>query len=527
MPNFLIKIITFLKRNYFPLIGLIVFLAFFSLLHWNSFNAPFERDEGEYAYSAWLMKSGQTPYLDSFLQKPPLIIYTYYLGHLISPFALWPPRALAAVFTLVVCFLLFFIAKKLYGPRAAWLVLFISPLFLSLPHLTALSANTEKFMLLPLVGLVALFVFRRSQERPRDYFLAGLLAAAAILYKPIALLPTALLLLYWLGGKLIKGGDTKKILKSFIPVIYGGLALVVLVFSYFIFTGAFTSFWRQAVVFNLSYIGYLKEHFSPMFWHYAGIFWQNFWLLLLICPFSLFYRGQLIWLWWGLFLVSLLTVFTSPMGHYYLLLAPFLILIIAAAFSGLWPRLKNIEPEWKEVVFAVFIVLILSVSFTSIGEQFSMKPDELSVWIYGNNVPFVESKIMAEKIKETTKPDDKIFVAGSEPQIYYLSQRKSVSKFDITYPFIINTPRRLEYQKEAITDLENNQPAAVVYSLKKDSGLWDKDSPRDFINYLNEALVNYRLVGGTAWEYNQPVWREGQLNQEQLSRASLLLFVKK
>ena len=47
---------------------------------------PLERDEGEYVYAAWLMRTGKgVPYLDSDLQKPPMIVYTYGLVEAVAP----------------------------------------------------------------------------------------------------------------------------------------------------------------------------------------------------------------------------------------------------------------------------------------------------------------------------------------------------------------------------------------------------------------------------------------------------------
>lgn len=46
----------------FAVLGLFIFILLF---HWNSFTAPFERDEGEYAYSAQLLLSGGLPYKES------------------------------------------------------------------------------------------------------------------------------------------------------------------------------------------------------------------------------------------------------------------------------------------------------------------------------------------------------------------------------------------------------------------------------------------------------------------------------
>ncbi|MDD4005525.1 MAG: hypothetical protein PHW69_10050, partial [Elusimicrobiaceae bacterium] len=70
--------------------GAAALAVFYLLLNWNTFTAPFERDEGEYAYAAWITLQGQVPYISSFLHKPPLTIFMYMLGYFIDPAAVWP-----------------------------------------------------------------------------------------------------------------------------------------------------------------------------------------------------------------------------------------------------------------------------------------------------------------------------------------------------------------------------------------------------------------------------------------------------
>lgn len=52
--------------------GILAFLSLAVLagaLEWNWFAMPFERDEGEYAYGAWLLREGGVPYRDSFSES--------------------------------------------------------------------------------------------------------------------------------------------------------------------------------------------------------------------------------------------------------------------------------------------------------------------------------------------------------------------------------------------------------------------------------------------------------------------------
>ena len=64
-------------------------------------------------------------------------------------------------------------------------------------------------------------------------------------------------------------------------------------------------------------------------------------------------------------------------------------------------------------------------------------------------------------------------------------------------------------------------------SLGKDSGLWEKGSPRIFVDYLTRELEsNYHLVGGTKLNIlMEPIW----LNSKNISsqdNPSLLLYVR-
>jgi len=518
----------YFRRNIFNIIFVILFLGFFFALHWNSFNTPFERDEGEYAYSAWLIQQDKPFYVDSFVQKPPLIIYTYYLAHLVKPFALWPPRLLGFLFTLASCLLLSLISRKLYGKSAAWLTLFISPLLFCFPPLCALASNTEKFMLLPLIGLLALFVFKRDQENNFIYFLAGALSALAVLYKPFALPAASVLIIYWLGSDNLVERIWKKTLTSLLYIILGASVVTLLTFIYPILNGAMGEFWRQVIIYNFSYAADMKKYFPDQFFHYSGIFWTNLWPLFLLILVGIFFKPKYYGLWLGLLLASLLSIISTPIGHYYILLTPFLVLLAAGSYSQISEKIKFIEEEWRGCLLFIFIVFVMIVSFSSLGEQFLLSPRELSTWIYGRENPFVESSLMADKIKEITSSSDKIFVAGSEPQIYYYSQREAASKFDITYPLNILTPWREEYQNKVVSDLKQNKPAVIIVSLKSASGLWEQSSPYIFVNYLQSELKNnYVLIGGTTLDIgDNPVWLEGiSLNDQ--ADVSLLLYKRK
>src|SRR6476659_4736498 len=101
------------------LLGLVGLVVLFAALRWNSYDAPLTRDEGEYAYAARLLLHGHVPYEQCFLQKPPMIIYSYALAELLAPRVFWFPRVLAVVRAAHSTGLLGYFARKECSPGVA------------------------------------------------------------------------------------------------------------------------------------------------------------------------------------------------------------------------------------------------------------------------------------------------------------------------------------------------------------------------------------------------------------------------
>src|SRR5262245_56143664 len=91
---------------------------------------PLERDEGEYAYIAWRLGAGETPYLDWFDQKRPgaFLVYRIALAWPGDPVA--AVRGAGALFAAASALALFLLARACLGPvagaLAALLLAFLS-----------------------------------------------------------------------------------------------------------------------------------------------------------------------------------------------------------------------------------------------------------------------------------------------------------------------------------------------------------------------------------------------------------------
>ena len=81
--------------------------------------------------------------------------------------------------------------------------------------------------------------------------------------------------------------------------------------------------------------------------------------------------------------------------------------------------------------------------------------------IYGLN-PFSESLKIAQYIRDHTKKEDKVAVLGSEPQIYFYSQRKSATRHLYVYPLMEKHVYTRKMQNEMIREIESAQPKFVV-----------------------------------------------------------------
>jgi len=147
-----------------------LFAVWLLFLNFNTITAPFQRDEGEYAYSAQLLRDGGTPYKESFMQKPPMIIYTYYLAQTVSE-NVWTPRALALLFIFLTGLILADLIRKEYDNKSAcaFLALFPALLFFRLFRPSRLNRKFFCFCRWRLRGGVT---FDLSKEEKRTY--AGL-----------------------------------------------------------------------------------------------------------------------------------------------------------------------------------------------------------------------------------------------------------------------------------------------------------------------------------------------------------------
>jgi 4-amino-4-deoxy-L-arabinose transferase-like glycosyltransferase len=220
---------------------------------------PLERDEGGYAYIAWRMTFGETPYLDWFDQKPPGIFAVYRLALSLADDAVVAIRALAAVFSAASSIALFYLVRALLGIGAGLMSALLLAFLLADPMIQGSIANTELFML-PGIIIATLLVLRAidSEKTPIAASLAaGLSIGIAIAFKQVAVLNVPFFLLIF--GLRVRGPDRWRRLAAFSAWMGVGVALVWgPILAWLQLRGALGAAVGATFLHNLSYAGALS-----------------------------------------------------------------------------------------------------------------------------------------------------------------------------------------------------------------------------------------------------------------------------
>jgi hypothetical protein len=119
-------------------------------------------------------------------------------------------------------------------------------------------------------------------------------------------------------------------------------------------------------------------------------------------------------------------------------------------------------------VFATWIpavVLVLIYASAVYGQKkllFKMDPLHVNREMHERH-GFPEAMVVADYIRDHSSPQDRIAIIGSEPEIYFLSHRRSATGYIYMYPLMENQKYALRMQSEMIHEVESTQPKFVVF----------------------------------------------------------------
>lgn len=488
-------------------ITLVVALLFVVFVRVRLRELPLERDEGEYAYAGQLMLQGVPPYQLAYNMKLPGT-YAAYAGIM----AVFGQTAAGihlgvAVVNLASIALVFFLGRRLLDSVTGAVAALIYALLSTSPALQGVSGHATHFVVVCALGGLLWLMRACEGSRASDFFLSGLLFGLALVMKQPggAFGLFALVYVVWrnaAGGKLAWSSAAMQS-----GWMTAGLILpLVLTCLWLWHAGVFTAFvfWT---------VGYAHQYVSALPWSllreslaYSGRF-----TVLPTLAFWLLGAAGALAMWWeprlkgkqffvtGWVAASVLAtgagLYFRP--HYFITFAPVLALLGGVAVSrGVQQLLRERSVELftalaTQIAFAIALIVALAVN----GEAwFSQPPPELGRNLFGSTI-FNESIGVSDFLRVNAGKDARIAVLGSEPQIYFLSGRRSATGHIYMYPLMGWHPFARTMQDEMIREIEAARPEWVVYVQERFSWLEMPDSDRHVFEWWEKYwAANYELI---------------------------------
>jgi hypothetical protein len=504
---------------------------FFTALRFKLIDAPLTRDEGIFAYAAWMLNQGLPPYVHAHESMPPMIFYTFALADRLPAAPFWAPRLLAYLAVAGATLVLGRITTIGFGRSAGHLAMWIvTPLFL-LPRMAHFPASPDILLILPALITVWIAVASRERSRPVHGFGAGAAAAVALWYKPIALPLLLYVFAVWSFETLRSPAGARRWMVRAACTAAAMAAVSVLVTVWYVAKGAGQALWECVFVFMAHYAEATGP--SPANLARIALYFGSSWpLLVLLIPAFVLLRPPR-WLYHlGLFVAAVANSFGSAYIHYYLIVMPFWALLAAVSLDRIGEILARRLPApaalspaafWKVALGGVLVVSSLLPGL----EALRLPREDLHVAYPGRHYPFYESTVVAERVAARSGPEDRVFVAGSEPQILFYARRHSATRFIQAYMLTMDSPLVPGYQAETIRDLEEHAPRLVVMVQMPSSWLVGEHTPPDLQRFLGRFLrERYRRVGGWVWGRAGGMWLE-PLPARELERATLVLYERR
>ena len=465
---------------------------------------PLERDEGEYAYAGQLMLQGIPPYKLAYNMKFPGTYAAYAVimsifGQTIGAIHLGLLLVNAATIALI-----FLLGRRLMNPTAGIAAAMSYAVLSMSPSVLGLAAHATNFVVLPVLGGTLLLLNKSDRQQLGRLFAGGLLFGLAVLMKQPAVFFIVFAAIYLVFKSVQRGTRLRDILLESLfftvsVILPLGIASLLLWRA-----GVFDKFWFWAIDYAHQYGTLVPLSQAPqIFLRSVREVVRAGWTLWMLAGIGLvaglldnrMRTGAIFLL--GLLLASALAVCPGFYFryHYFILALPAVSLLVGAAISKFSDLLAG------RTIFVRLMPLLLlcaALSAPILSDRtllFTLSSIEACRSIYPES-PFPESVRIAEYVREHTRPDDTIAVLGSEPQIYFYSQRQSATGYIYTYGLMEPQKYARQMQEEMIREIERARPKYLVSVVLNDSWLWRPGSERSIFNWGNQYTAqNYAADG--------------------------------
>lgn len=489
-----------------PLALLIVTVIMVLSIRIRLLDVPLERDEGEYAYAGQLLLQGKLPYNNVYNMKMPGIYAAYALILLVFGQSSAGIHAGLVIVNVAAIVLLFILGKRLCdtlcGAVAAASFAILSVSF----GVHGLFANAEHFVIVPALGGIFVLLSACNSNRIRYCFAAGLLFGIAFMLKQhgivFALFGTGYLLWDLLCCRKMPFLNAFKLFSAFVAGLLLPFCLTCLVF---LIVGNFNKFWFWTFIYAKTYAStvsfsesmkLLQDVINRVTSSVIPI-WGLGTAGIAVCLWDTRMRGKRLFV-IGFLIFSFLTVcpglYFRP--HYFIMFLPALALMAGSAVSGLRYMMSHWPGHVKEMLPVILAAAVLvSTVWMQRDFLFFQSPVNISQTTYKRN-HFPEAVVVADYIRKHSDEKDRIVVIGSEPQIYFYSQRRSATGYIYTYALMEGHDYALTMQHEMIREIESAMPRFIVYVNIRTSWLKGPWSEQLIFQWLEYYLKDhYQMVG--------------------------------
>lgn len=472
-----------------------------------------ERDEGEYAYIAQMFLRGEAPYTEAYTMKLPGVPLCYALAFLVFGETTRAIHLAGLIADLLSALSIAWWCRSVGatdGRAARTLPLLAACCFVVLSSLLCFegfTANCEKFVVVFATSSFAVFAATRGRAA---LFGAGLLMGMAFLCKQQAL-PWLVLLCALAGlrgapGRMRLFDRATFVLCAGFGILTPYIATILIAFS----LDVFDAFWFQTVSYASKYVG-ISETPMKLFMKVTRRTVNQPLVWFSLCGVVLLPRARSIvaearWTiaLWCVGAVVALSIGLHFRPHYFFYVtAP-----LAAAVATL-------AVSWRGFGLALSACLLGSLSANAYN-FFTRTDEDVSESVYSENT-FNDAVTMAEVLASETVAGERVLILGSEPELLFLADRRSVTPYIYLYPLIEPQPFAEAQQRAVMDAVLLSAPDHLVLSMRTLHQIIRLD--RFYMqDWTFDLLQNYEIV----WPHAAP----GPITRDTLSlyRSSMYLM---
>ena len=409
-------------------------------------SVPLTDDEGSYAYWASVWTRDYQIYRDFVYARPEGILVVSKILQATLGGSVEAMRLFAALFNCVTVLIVFFFARAFSSEKEAWVSAIVFAIFSNGARVEGFTANAEVFTLAPLV-LNAYLCWRQK------WFWAGVATAVAYWLKPSGV-EGCLLIAIWVF--VCWESWWKTIVNA--SVAFAGFAGTLLIsVLHGLWLAGWDSYWysmytTRKMALPASVLAFSEQwsridgslHATMPSWIVPAVLsavavkhLSNKKRLFCVAWLVAAWFGMQVGIWWN--------------WHYFQqIIAP---LSLASGVGLLALRSTSLRLAW-----ATALGLALYLFFIRDAKVWVMPPDRISWEIYHRPEYLVNVEV-ARYVARTTAPDDTLYIAFGEAEIYYLSGRRPAVPTQMFYAhakyFDTEWPK-------ALSAIKNRVPAVII-----------------------------------------------------------------